>query len=166
MKKIVLLLCLSMMGYSFSQDFTATAEQEPQLDEYGNVVNNVTDKTGMRQGNWFYLDIDGNQIAKKVYSNDNCQATYILVNNEWLNTKVFSTISDYDKDAIEELKKHGIELNKDRQVLIILDKSGEFLLGELLGNWVKEDETKVNSILKTHLSGLNIKSSSKTYILL
>jgi len=154
------------MGHSYSQDFISTAEQEPRLDEHGNVLNNITDKNGLRQGDWFYLNINGVRLAKKVYSDNNCQDTYISINKEWINTRNLSANSDFDKDVIKELKMNGFELNNNRQVLIILDNSGNFLSGDLLGNWMKEDDSKVSDILKAHFSKLNIKSSRKIYILL
>ncbi|MCB9225085.1 MAG: hypothetical protein R2780_01510 [Crocinitomicaceae bacterium] len=150
---------------SLSQDFIRAAALEQQIDEHGNVINNDIDQNGLKQGDWIFVDINGNRIAKKVYDNNNCQATYVVIQNKWINTRDLSSETKYNSGAIAELKANGITLNKDRQVLIIFNESGEFLSGAVIGNWSKNEESKVISVLKSYFSKKNIKSSSKTYIL-
>jgi hypothetical protein len=166
MKKLALLLCLLLASYSFTQEITEQSAQEPQLDEFGNVTNNVTDKSGLKQGDWYYLDIDGNQVAQKVYVDNQCQQTSFLINNVWVDTKGLSTNAKAHKGAIKKLKKNGIELSENQQILIILGESGEFLTGELLGDWKKKEEENAISILKKYFESINIKSSAKTYLIL
>ena len=167
MKKLHLYLVLFLLpALSYSQDFTAAAEQMQLIDEFGNYMNNITDKQGLKQGDWFYVDVNGNQIAKKVYKDDKCQSTELFINSQWMNTNNLNTDSKNNNGAIAELKTNGFGITSDRQVLIVLDDSGTYISGNLLGKWNQSDEKKVLSILQKYFSDLNIKSSSKTYILL
>ena len=166
MKKILFFLCVCIVSHTYAQHFTPTSAQESLLDEHGNVANNDTDKSGMKQGDWFYVDINGNRIGKKVYTNDQCNATYVFINDQWINCDNLSVETKFNKSVKAKLKANGYVLNNDRQVLIILGKSGEFISGSLLGKWGKDDETKVLSIVKSHLANENISSSNKLIILL
>lgn len=166
MKKFTLLFCVVLAGYSFSQDFTAAAEQTQGIDEHGNVINNDVDKQGFKQGDWFYLDINGNQVAKKTFVDDKCKNTYVRIADKWESTKVLTKKVDLQKDAKAKLNAKGVTLNNDRQVLVILGKSGELLTANLLGKWSQDEEAKVLAILKNHFKDLNISASSKMYILL
>lgn len=167
MQKVCIFLAVLLLPLlSLSQDFTSASEQESQLDEHGNFTNNITDKDGMRQGDWFYLDIERNKVAKKVFIDNTCESTHLYVNGEWLNTEELISNASYKTEAIKELNANGIKTDDDRQILVVFDESGDLLAGNLIGKWSLDEKKQVLPILKAYFTGLNLNSSSKTYILL
>lgn len=166
MKNLAFSLCLLFAVHSYSQEFTSAAAQEPQLDEFGNFLNNSTDKKGQKQGDWFYLDVFENQLIKQVYADDICKSTHINIRKEWVDIKDLTITTKYNEGAIKALKDKGVELNENRQILVILGTSGEFIQGKVIGDWPTKDEVMVLSILNTYFFRQKIESSTKLFILL
>jgi hypothetical protein len=166
MKKLTILLSLVIATSCFSQEFTSASEQPQQLDEFGNFLNNITDKNGEKQGDWFFQDFNGTQAAKKTYKNNVCQQTLIKVSGDWVNTNDLSNSQGMKTGAIADLKSNGIGLNNNRQLLVILDKSGQLSKVWLLGNWSSNEATKVSSLLKAYFSKQDISSSTYSYLIL
>lgn len=166
MKKVALLFCLLMAAYTFAQDFTSAAAQEIQLDEFGNYLNNSTDRQGQKQGDWFYLDIQGNQMVKEVYTNNKKVSTHINFEKAWVNIKDFLVTSKYNEEASKMLSNNGIQLNDDRQVMLILNGSGEIIQGNTMGKWTVQEEHNVISLLTDYFKKQHIKSFTNLFILL
>ena len=166
MKNAILLLLLLGATNLFGQEITKEASQDAQLDEHGNFLNNITDKQGLKQGDWFSVDIYGKQVVKKVMSNNDTKSTALKVNNEWVDVSELDNNIDLEKALSTELKDKGILLNENRQVLLVFNEEGQLISTALLGKWTKEEDAELTQILESYFQDNAYPSDKKNYILL
>lgn len=166
MKNSILLLLLLGATNLFGQEITPEASQATQLDEHGNYINNITDKQGLKQGDWFYVDIHGKQVVKKFMADNEVQNTALSVNNEWLDVSGLDRKSELEKTLAAELKNNGILLTENRQLLLVLNEKGQVISTALLGKWTKDEEPQVTQLLESYLQENSQTSDKKYYILL
>ncbi len=142
-----LLLNTAVSFIGFSQEILQSAEKPAVYNENGDPLTNITDADGARQGDWFYIDAEGQEVLQKKYKDHVCVETYYSTDDTNLD-KQWKKVSDSESNQLEInsvrelyvdfLENSGFQLKSDQQLIVVISKNGELIHVSAIGNWNTE----------------------------
>jgi hypothetical protein len=170
-KSLFTALTVIISASSFSQSFITLSERTPEFNMSGDPITNIMDANGMQQGDWFYQDLEGNNVALKKFVDHKCEETYYSIDNKWVSSDNFES----DASIIESLKElissgltqKGLSPTTSySQLAIIIRKDGQIEELYQLGTWENTIVIDWKDEIQTVLNNANQNIENDTFILL
>lgn len=165
MKNALLILCIIIASQAVAQNIINQAAEQPTYDVNGDPLTNIMDPDGMRQGDWYFVDFNSNEIVWKEYQNNQCTSTYVKMNGTWIVTSDLNSDSQLEQTLNTQLINSAAPLSVDQQILVIIDDQNnvEQVIG--LGNWNQQDFNEAKNIIVDYLNDNTPGYFQETYLL-
>lgn len=170
-----LLLNTAVSFIGFSQEILQAAEKPPVYNTYGDPLTNITDADGARQGDWFYVDVEGQEVLQKKYKDHVCVGTYYFTRDtegdqEWKKLSDGESSqpeAEYVKELyIDFLENSGFPLKSDQQLILVISKNGELIRVSAMGNWNAEEVSDIEGKIYQFAKNTNITLKNDVLIIL
>jgi hypothetical protein len=157
---LLLFFLCSYVGIS-AQELVTSSASPPLLNTVGDPITNIIDPDGMKQGIWFYTDINQVNLLRKHYSNNLCTQTDYAVNGIWVNAVNFEQdplkIANIKQQINALLMAHqvNLQLTSNQQLAILLHANGSLHKIAFLGEWnsaqASQLETQIQDVFSNQL---------------
>jgi hypothetical protein len=175
MKQHFLFLAVFLLFYQslFAQNMPPESAKNPIVDINGDPLTNKLDPNGFQQGDWYYTDLDKNDLVRKSFENSTCTAIHYKYNGNWVNANQWEqdlVLLASLKTKIEGfLSQHQIatDLQVSQQIVLLFDAQGNLNHCASVGLWDLNEANIVKTEIQAIFANYQLNNiRNETFILL
>lgn len=175
MKQHFLFLAVFLLFYQslFAQDMPPESAKNPITDINGDPLTNILDPNGFQQGDWYYTDLDNNDLVRKSFENSNCSATHYKYNGNWVNANQWEQdlvlLASLKTEIEAFLSQHQIatDLQVSQQIAFLFDAQGNLNHCAPVGLWNLNEANIVKTEIQAIFANYQLNNTrNETFILL
>lgn len=164
--------CCCLSAVLYAQDILESTAKAPQFNEFGDPLTNIIDPNGARQGDWYFLDVDGQEIVLQRFTDHVCQQVLVAVEEspgmrEWVATGELLTsgaeVDEYRQTVIQIMNEQHVSLDGVRQLLLLAGDKKKFHVA-FLGDWNQADLQKLKKSIRSELQNKTTTNRQLAYV--